>query len=82
MIPQAIGERFDPPDLLEIRELRDLEAVEEDLPADAPRAERRRFPVVLLEAHVVLPGVDAAGLERLRYKCCTSSGEGFRMTWN
>ena len=41
------------------------EAVEHHLPADAPGAERRRLPVVLLEAHVVLPRVDAAGLERV-----------------
>ena len=33
------------------------------LPADAPRAERRRLPVVFLEADVVLARVDAAGLE-------------------
>ena len=40
--------------LLEVGELRDLHAVEQHLPADAPRAERRRLPVVLLEADVVL----------------------------
>ncbi len=39
--------------LLEVGELGDLHAVEHHLPADAPRAERRRLPVVLLEAQVV-----------------------------
>ena len=50
--------------LLEVGELRDLLAVEQHLPADAPRPERRRLPVVLLEAHVVHRGVDADRLER------------------
>ena len=53
----------DAADLLEVGELRDLHAVEQHLPADAPGAERRRLPVVLLEADVVLPRVDAARLE-------------------
>ena len=46
-------------DLLEIGELRDLHAVEPDFPAQAPGAERRRFPVVLDEADVVLARIDA-----------------------
>ena len=66
MISHAIGERSIPPTCWKYGELRDLETVEEDLPADAPGAERRRFPVVFLEAHVVLSGIDAAGLERLQ----------------
>src|SRR5262245_4047338 len=37
-------------DLLEVGELRDLQAVEHHLPADAPGAECWRFPVVLFEA--------------------------------
>ncbi len=45
--------------LLEVGELRDLHPVEEDLPADAPGAERRRLPVVLLEADVVTLEIDA-----------------------
>ena len=52
--------------LLEIGELRDLHAVEHHLPADAPGAERRRLPVVLLEADVVLSRVDAARLEAVQ----------------
>ena len=55
--------QIDAADLLEVGELRDLHAVEQHLPADAPGAERRRLPVVLLEADVVLPRVDAARLE-------------------
>jgi hypothetical protein len=52
--------------LLEVGELRNLLAVEEHLPADAPCTERGRFPVVLLEAHVVGAQIDAAGLEALQ----------------
>ena len=44
--------------LLEVRELGDLLPVEPDLPAEPPRAEGRRLPVVLHEAHVVLLEVD------------------------
>src|SRR5439155_18821852 len=53
----------DPPDLLEVRELGDLQAVEHDLPADAPGAERRGLPVVFFEPDVVLARVDPACLE-------------------
>ena len=52
------------PALLEVRELGDLHAVTPDLPAEPPGAERRPFPVVLDEAHVVLHGVDADRLQR------------------
>src|SRR5947199_12285 len=45
--------------LLKIRELRDLHAVEQDLPADAPRAEGGRLPVVLFEADVVAGQVES-----------------------
>ena len=51
--------------LLEVRELRNLLAVEHHLPADAPRAERRRLPVVFLEPDVVLPRIDAARFQAL-----------------
>jgi len=51
--------------LLEIGELRDLLPVEQHLPADAPRAERGRLPVVFLEPDVVRAQVDAAGFEAL-----------------
>ena len=63
MISADDRRQVDAADLLEVGELRDLLAVEHHLPADAPGAERRRLPVVLLEADVVLPRVDAAGLE-------------------
>ena len=66
-VGQLGGDRrqLDAAGLLEVGELRDLQAVEHHLPADAPRAERRRLPVVLLEPDVVLPRVDAARLEAL-----------------
>ena len=60
------GLEVDAAHLLEVGELGDLEAVEHHLPADAPRAERRRLPVVLLEADVVLARLDAARLEALQ----------------
>ena len=50
--------------LLEIRELRDLHAVQPHLPAEAPCTERRRFPVVLDEPHVVDARVDTHRRER------------------
>ena len=51
------------PGLLEVRELRDLHPVNHHLPPDAPGAERRRLPVVLLETHVVIGQDDAQSLE-------------------
>ena len=60
--------------LLEVRELRDLLAVEPDLPAEAPRAERRALPVVLDEADVVLARVDAERLERLQVELLRVAG--------
>ena len=50
-------------DLLEIGELRHLHAVAPDLPAQAPGAQGRAFPVVLDEAQVVQAGVDAQRVE-------------------
>ena len=41
------------PALLKICELRDLETVEQNLPADSPRAERGRLPVVFFKSNVV-----------------------------
>src|SRR5712692_1223138 len=51
---------------LEVGELRDLHAVEPDFPAQAPGTERRRFPVVLDEADVVLLRVDSQVLEGIQ----------------
>ena len=68
---EAVGQlrgnrrQLDAAGLLEVGELRDLHAVEQHLPADAPGAERRRLPVVFFEADVVLARVDAARLEAL-----------------
>ena len=53
------GPAVEPARLLEVRELRDLHAVQPDFPAESPGAERRRFPVVLDEADVVHQRVDA-----------------------
>ena len=50
--------------LLEVRELRDFHAVQPDLPAEPPGAQRRRLPVVLDEADVVHQRVDAHRAER------------------
>src|SRR5712691_8687696 len=51
--------------LLEVRELRDLHSVEQDLPTDAPRAERRRFPVVFLEADVMTREIESDCAQRI-----------------
>ena len=67
---QAVGEldgdgvEVEAAQLLEVGELRGLHAVDPDLPALAPGAERGALPVVLDEAHVVLGEDDAEGLER------------------
>ena len=67
---QAIGDLdrhgvdLDAAHLLEVRELRDLHAVEPDLPAKAPGAERRALPVVLDKADVMVVGVQADGGQR------------------
>ena len=49
--------------LLKVRELRDLLPVQHDLPADPPRPERRRLPVILFKPDVVGGTVDAARRE-------------------
>ena len=55
---------FQRPALLKIRKLRHLHAVHPHLPPETPRPEHRGFPIVLDEAHVVRPCVDAQRLER------------------
>src|SRR3954466_5457646 len=50
---------------LKVGELRDLHAVEPDLPSQAPCAERRRFPVVFHKADVVRACIDPERLQRL-----------------
>ncbi len=50
---------FDAADLLEIGELADLHAIDPDLPAEAPGAQGRAFPIILDKADVVPGGVDA-----------------------
>ena len=67
---QAIGDLdghgvdLDAAHLLEVRKLRDLHAIEPDLPAKAPGAERRALPVVLDKADVMVVGVQADGGQR------------------
>lgn len=69
---QAIGDLdghgvdLDTAHLLEVRELRDLHAVEPDLPAKAPGAQRRALPVVLDKTDVMVVGVQANGSKRPR----------------
>jgi hypothetical protein len=71
---EAIGElsgdqiEIDAAALLEVGELRDFEAVEHDLPADAPGSERRGLPVVLFKLDVVLAEIDADGFQALQIK--------------
>src|SRR5882672_1226221 len=59
------GVEVDAAALLEVGELCDFEAVEEDLPADTPGTEGRRFPIVLFEANVVFFELDANSTEAL-----------------
>src|SRR5439155_6739654 len=49
--------------LLEISKLRDLQAIQHHLPADAPGSQRGRFPVVLLQLDVVLAQIDPDRLQ-------------------
>ncbi len=66
-VGQLGGDRqqIDAAGLLEVRELRDLHAIAPHFPAEAPRAERRRFPIVLDEAHVVRAGIEADRAQRI-----------------
>ena len=67
---QAIGDLdghgvdLDTAHLLEVRKLRNLHAVEPDLPAKTPGAERRALPVVLDKADVMVVGIQANGGKR------------------
>ena len=59
------GVNLDTAHLLEVGELRNLHAVQPDLPAKPPGAERRALPVVLDEADVVICRVDSNSLKRV-----------------
>ena len=71
---QAIGDLdrngvdLDTAHLLEVRKLRDFHAVEPDLPAKAPGAERRALPVVLDKADVMVVGVQTDSGKRPQVK--------------
>ena len=60
--------QIQPATLLEVRELRNLKSIEKDLPADSPRTERGRLPVVFFEANIVLFEFDSDGSEALQIK--------------
>src|ERR1700690_978242 len=47
--------------LLEIGELRNLESIQQYLPADSPRTQRGRFPVIFLKADVVIGKAQSDG---------------------
>ena len=59
----ADGVQAHAPGLLEVGKLGDLLAVEPDFPAEAPRAEGGRLPVVLDEPDVMAVALEADGLE-------------------
>ena len=59
------GKQIHAPTLLEISKLCDLQTIEHHLPANPPRAQRRRFPVVLFELDVMLPQMNAHRAQRL-----------------
>src|SRR5260370_12874943 len=53
------------PALFDVGALGDLQSIEQHLPADAPRAEGRGFPIVFFKANVMFLEVDADGPEAL-----------------
>src|SRR5207245_564028 len=59
------GHQIDAAGLLEIRVLRDLHAVAPDFPAQAPRSQGRRLPVVLDKANIVARGIEADRAQRI-----------------
>src|SRR5205807_6907612 len=63
---QLTGDRgaFKSCDLLEIGELRYFHAVAPAFPAQSPRAQRWRFPVVLHEANIVQLGIYSDRIKR------------------
>jgi hypothetical protein len=65
-------------DLLEIRELADLQPIKHHLPADAPGAEGRRLPVVFFKTNVVLARIDPHRLETLQIDLLYFVGRGLQ----
>ena len=59
------GKQIHTTTLLEISKLCDLQPIEHHLPANAPGAQRRRFPVILFELDVMLPEINAHRAQRL-----------------
>ena len=70
------GVDLDAAHLLEVRKLRDLHAIEPDLPAKAPGAERRALPVVLDKADVMVIGVQANGGQRTQVELLSVDRRG------
>ena len=62
--------------LLEVGELGDFLPVQPDFPAQAPGAQRGRFPVVFDKADVVLARVDAQRFQRLQVELLRVAGIG------
>ena len=70
------GVDLDTAHLLEVRKLRDLHAVEPDLPAKAPGAQGRALPVVLDKTDVMVVGVQANGSKRPQVKLLSINRRG------
>src|SRR5699024_741124 len=66
-----------PAGLLKIGELRDLHAVEPDLPAQTPGAERGRLPVVFDKADVVYLRIDADDVQQAQIELLEIQRRGF-----
>jgi hypothetical protein len=66
--------------LLKVSELRDLEPIEKNLPPDSPRAERRRFPIVLFESNVVFLEIDSDCAQAFEIQILMSVGVGLSIT--
>ncbi len=67
-----------PADLLKIRELRDLHAVQPHFPTQAPGPQRRRFPVVLHEADVVEQRVHTQAAQGIQIHLLDVGGRRFQ----
>ncbi len=77
MISPRTGLAGEAADFLEVGELGHLHPVEPHLPAETPRAQRRRFPVVLDEADVVLAKVDPECFQRAQVQVLDIVGRRF-----
>src|ERR1700722_45968 len=60
--------------LLKVSELRNLQAIQRHLPADAPGAQCGRFPIVLFKLYVVLTQIDPHGLQTIEIEALDVRG--------